>query len=383
MTLDPVSRLLLDEASLPRQRPDPPHRHPREGGDQAQQTPGPPTPEPLVLVIDDSALANHLHAGGHPVRAYCDDLRDERELTFAPLDALDETGLAGVTLVLLRLPKSLGMLEDYAQRVAAFAGSGVRLLAGGREKHLTRGMNEVLARSFGTVRASLGRQKSRALHASDPIPGSLSWPHTAQLDDLTLVSHAGAFAADRLDGGTRLLLQSLQQTLPSFPRGESRPADGDPADDGEGRADSVAALRAVDLGCGTGILATWLARQGRDVLAVDVSRAACASARETALANGVQVEVRRTDALVASPASVGLVVCNPPFHRGTTKDSTPGFELLRSAIPALSPDGELWTVFNSHLPYLLFLSSQVGPTRVVARDRHYTVTRSRRSAAAQ
>lgn len=365
MTLDPVSRLLLDEAGptassphAPAPRPAGntlPAGRPREGRDP-------------VLVLDDPALANHLHTAGHPVRAYCDDLRDERELAFTPLDALDEAGLAGTTLVLLRLPKSLGMLEDYAQRVAAFTASEVRFLAGGREKHLSRGMNEALGRSFGTVRASLGRQKSRVLHAAGPIPGDLSWPRTTSVDGLTLVSHAGAFAAGKLDGGTRLLLQSL------LPRPLPRST---PADDG---GHPVGPARAVDLGCGTGILATWLAQQGYHVLAVDVSRAACASARDTAAANGVRIEVHRADRLDVPPSSIDLVVCNPPFHRGTAKDSTPGFDLIRSAIPGLRPGGELITVFNSHLPYLPFLTGQVGPTRVAARDRHYTVARSRRAA---
>ncbi|MGC4155029.1 MAG: methyltransferase [Propionicimonas sp.] len=358
MTPDPVSHLLLDEAGLPA----PP-----------VSTASAPVPSPstgAILVIDDPALANHLRAAGHPVHAYCDDLRDERQLAAPPLDALDAASLAGIALVLLRLPKSLGMLEDYAQRVAAFAASGVRLLAGGREKHLTRGMNEVLGRSFGTVCASLGRQKSRVLHASSPAPGALSWPHRFELDDLTLVSYAGAFAADKLDGGTRLLLQSLRQRL--LPSQRSFPT---PADD-TGRPAGLA----VDLGCGTGILATWLAQRGHDVLAVDVSRAACASARDTAAANGVRVEVHRADRLDVPPSSIDLVVCNPPFHRGTTKDSTPGFDLIRSAIPGLRPGGELMTVFNSHLPYLPFLTGQVGPTRVVARDRHYTVAHSRRVA---
>lgn len=361
MTLDPVSRLLLDEAGLA--EADPLLAGPVRATTPVATTTTPPvgpveTTAPSVLVIDDPALANHLHATGHAVRAYCDDLRDERELTFPALSALDEDGLADVTLVLLRLPKSLGMLQDYAERVAAFATPQVRLLAGGREKHLTRGLNEVLGRSFGSVRASLGRQKSRVLHAAEPIPGELSWPHRTRLGGLTLVSHAGAFAADKLDGGTRLLLAALAGAEPV-----ARPTTGDP-------------LRAVDLGCGTGVLAAWLAGQGWDTLAIDVSRAACASASDTAAANHTRVEVRRADRLNEPPGSVDLVVCNPPFHRGTTKDSTPGFELIGSALAALAPGGELWLVFNSHLPYLPFLRAEIGPSRVMARDRHYTVTRS-------
>ena len=330
MRLEPVSALLLDEAAtLLAEAPDAP-----------------------VLVLDDPALAGHLHTTGRQVRAYCDDLRDELQLPFPGLDEIDEAALTGVRLVLLRLPKSLGLLEDYAERVARWAGHEVRLLAGGREKHLNRSMNLVLAASFGEVRASLGRQKSRVLIAAGPTPGPRSWPRTTVLADppLTVVSHAGVFAAARLDAGTRLLLGAL----PHEPFGDGW---------------------AADLGSGSGILAATLAGRGWSVRAVDVSRAACAATTDTAAANGVEVMVERADGLPPQPVDrLDLVVCNPPFHVGTAKDSTPGFDLVASALPHLATGGQVWTVFNSHLPYLQFLRGRIGPTRVVARDRDYTVT---------
>ncbi len=69
------------------------------------------------------------------------------------------------------------------------------------------------------------------------------------------------------------------------------------------------------------MLAVALARAGFDVLASDASAAAVASAAATASANGVadRVRVTRDDALSGvEPGSVDLVVCNPPFHQGTT-----------------------------------------------------------------
>lgn len=333
MELDPVAALLLDEADLP-----------ADGG--------------RVLVIDEPALAGTLRDRGIEVAAYCDDLLDERSLPGPALAVLDQSTLDGVDLVLMRLPKSLGMLQDYAERIAAWASPGVRVLAGGREKHLTRGMNEVLAASFGTVRASLGRQKSRVLHASEPSPGTRTWPRDAVFDELGLavVSHGGVFAAGKLDGGTRLLLSVLDRPDLALPR---------PG-------------RAVDLGSGSGILACRLAGLGYETVAVDVSRAAVDSTRDTAERNGLAVTAKRADGLAGEPpASFDLVVCNPPFHRGTTKDSTPGFALLGGAVPALAPGGQVLTVFNSHLPYLQFLRERIGRTSVVARDRLYTVTLSK------
>lgn len=331
--LDPVSRLILDEA-------------------------GPDLGRTLVLDDHEGALSAELIRRGVDVRVWCDDLRDERRLPIAALPSLGPATIAGVESVLLRLPKSLGALAEYVQQVAAWAAPTVRIVAGGRDKHLTTAMNEVLAGSFDRVWASRGRQKSRVLHAEGARPGPVTWPHTTRIAELglVLVSHGGVFAGDRLDGGTRLLIQALDGNSP--PRGR----------------------RAVDLGCGSGLIAAWLATRGHQVLAVDVSWAACRSAAATATANRVAVSVQRTDGLAgATPGSVDLVVCNPPFHRGGAKDSTPGFDLVRTAAPALSGGGELWTVFNSHLPYLAFLRAEVGPTRVVRRDRHYTVTRSVRT----
>jgi 16S rRNA (guanine1207-N2)-methyltransferase len=73
-------------------------------------------------------------------------------------------------------------------------------------------------------------------------------------------------------------------------------------------------------------------------------------------------------------AELDLVACNPPFHRGAAKDSSAAFAMVADAGRALRPGGELWLVFNSHLPYLPQAREQVGPTRVVVRDPSYMVT---------
>lgn len=219
-------------------------------------------------------------------------------------------------------------------------------------------MNEVLADSFDHVWAGLGRQKSRALHASGARPVTPSWPRESTVEvpggPLRLRSHGAAFAAGRLDDGTKLLLEALSR------------ADGGWRD-----------REALDLGCGTGILAGWLAREGAAVSAVDSSAAAVRSTIATAAANGLPVTVHRaTDLSFLADASLDVVVCNPPFHKGAAKDSTPAFQMIAGAARVLRPGGELWLVYNSHLPYLRALRRQLGETAIVRRNRHYTVTRS-------
>jgi SAM-dependent methyltransferase len=57
----------------------------------------------------------------------------------------------------------------------------------------------------------------------------------------------------------------------------------------------LAPSRAVDLGCGTGASAVWLAQQGFEVTAVDLSRCAIRSARRRAAPAGVDVDFRVGD----------------------------------------------------------------------------------------
>ena len=40
----------------------------------------------------------------------------------------------------------------------------------------------------------------------------------------------------------------------------------------------------------------------------------------------------------------------------------------------LRPGGQLWCVFNSHLPYRKELNTRLGRTQVAAQDPHFTVT---------
>lgn len=267
---------------------------------------------------------------------------------------LGEELLTGARVVVMQLPRSLAALDEIAGIVARFAHPEVVIISGGRLKHMSVTMNEMLGRHFNEVRASLGRQKSRAIIArgskviADRFPQKEFHPDL----DLWVCAHGAAFAGTKLDIGTRYLLDFLPQM----------------------KAD---AETAVDLGCGTGILASALAisRPELAILATDESSAAVASARATAEANGLDFAVVRDDGASSQPdACVDLVVLNPPFHVGSTVHTGLALKLFDEASRILKPGGELWTVFNSHLTYRPALSRIVGFTRQVARGPKFSVT---------
>ncbi|MET1052152.1 MAG: methyltransferase [Mycetocola sp.] len=324
-----------------------------------------------VVVIGDRYGALTLGAaayGATGIRTHQDGLSGERALaanaaslsgagTFTNVD-LDAGGLAGARVVLLQLPRSLDALAEIADLVARNAADGVVVFAGGRIKHMTPAMNEVLATRFGSVTASLARQKSRVVIARNPVrpSGESAWPARRFHADLGLwvCAHGAAFAGTSIDLGTRFLLGFL---------------DGLPDDDGD----------AIDLGCGTGVIASAVARArpAIRVTATDQSAAAVASARETVAANAVadRVSVVRDDGLSGwTDASAGLILLNPPFHVGATVHAGIAVKLFEDAARVLRPGGELWTVWNSHLGYRPTLERLIGPTRQLGRNSRFTVT---------
>ena len=328
-----------------------------------------------VVVIEDRygalTLGAAALAGARGIRVHQDVLSGELALTLNAADAgladsyrsliLGEELLTNARVVLIQLPRSLAALDEFADAIRRFAAPDVVVIAGGRIKHMTPTMNAVLRRHFGELQVSSARQKSRVLRAAAPIasatqPTVSTWPNSVEHADLglTICAHGAAFAGATVDIGTRYLLEFLDRM-------------------------KTDARSAIDLGCGTGVLAATLARRrpALRVTATDQSAAAVASARATMVANALadRVTVVRDDALQSQPdASAELIVLNPPFHIGSSVHAGIALKLFEDAGRVLQPGGELWSVWNTHLGYRPALTRLVGPTHQVGRNAKFTVT---------
>ncbi|WP_328917037.1 MULTISPECIES: methyltransferase [unclassified Streptomyces] len=271
-----------------------------------------------------------------------------------------------IDVLLVRVPKSLGLLEDQLHRLAPAMHAGTVVIGAGMVTEIHTSTLRLFERIVGPTRTSLAVRKARLILCTpDPaLPRTPSpWPLRYELPDgigplsgRTVTNHAGVFCADRLDVGTRFLLQHL------------------PARQGPDRV--------IDLGCGNGVVGTAaaVANPGSDVLFIDESHQAVASAEATFRANAdpaARAEFQVADALTAiSAGSADLVLNNPPFHSHRATTDATARRMFTTARAALRPGGELWVVGNRHLSYHVMLRRIFGGCEVVASDPKFVVLRA-------
>lgn len=252
-------------------------------------------------------------------------------VTFVPAS---EATSGPFDLVLIRVPKTLALLEEQLIRLHGQLAPGARVIAAGMLKHLPRAAGDLLERHIGPVQASLAVKKARLLTAMPEARPAVASPYPSRyrLDapPLTLVNHANVFCREGLDIGTRAFLPHLPQDL--------------------GQA------RVADLGCGNGVLALAcaLANPEAQFTLVDESYMAVQSAREnwTAAFGERPVAIRAADGLADQPPqSLDLILCNPPFHQQQVVGDFLAWRMFQQARAALTEQGELWLVGNRHLGY--------------------------------
>ncbi|MFP4263542.1 MAG: methyltransferase [Halomonas sp.] len=264
--------------------------------------------------------------------------------------------------VVLFWPKSHALGEWWLLWLCATLPEGTPLeLVGENQGGIRRVLKVLAALGLGCRKRDSARRCSlfETRLARVGIDPEAAWtPFEADLGDerLTLVSHPGVFGHGKLDDGTRLLIETLSEA---------------------GRAPGGLAGEVLDLGCGDGILAAWLARRGARVTAVDVNTFAVEATRRSLAANELTGEAQESDVYSAlGERTFDAIVSNPPFHQERAIDYGPAARLIEAAPAHLRPGGALVIVANAFLPYPDRLERAFGGFEILADDRRFRVYRA-------
>ena len=111
----------------------------------------------------------------------------------------------------------------------------------------------------------------------------------------------------------------------------------------------ISGSRALDLGCGEGADAIWLAEHGWTVVGVDISETALERAREAARTRGVadRIEFRQLDLARGVPDGPFDLVSAQFLHSPVEMDRPP---ILRQVARTLAPGGTLLIVDHAAAP---------------------------------
>lgn len=326
------------------------------------------------VVVDDAsgALAVVLAGAGDPVVAWS----DSQVTALATAENLERNRLpeAAVEMVastatpsgpfdgaIVKIPRAKAHLDDLLRRLRGQLAPDAVVIGAGMTKAVHQSTIDAFESHLGPTPTTRARKKARLLlpevdpalpTSTDPSPALHHWTGP---EGHTVAALPNVFSSTGLDAGTRLLLEHLP--------------------------DLVAVERAVDLGCGTGVVAASLATRSPEieVICCDESHQAVASARATV--GGVTDRGRFlvTDVLDGvDDQSVDLVVVNPPFHAGGARTSSVAKQMFVEARRVLRPGGELRVVGNRHLPHHVMVKRVFGAADVVASNPQFVVLSARR-----
>lgn len=262
-------------------------------------------------------------------------------------------------VVLIKLPKSLQMLEYQLIKLRSVIDEKTLIIAGGMVKHWTSSAQDLFQKIIGRSYTTKAVKKARLLYSTlNSDRADHDFTNTVVMDNelqLVLSHEANVYGQKKLDVGARLIISIFDQ-LPNAPR-------------------------IVDLACGNGVLGIMALRQQpqASVSFLDESYMAVKSAQENVKKN-IQVDDHKSTFIVSdgfdqanSTDAVDLILCNPPFHQEHTITDLIAWKLFSQSYSRLKKGGELWVVGNRHLNYHVKLKRLFKHTRLAISNKKFTV----------
>ena len=120
-------------------------------------------------------------------------------------------------IVIIKIPKTLSMLEDELFRIRNHCNENTVILAGSMTKHIHTSTMKLFEHIIGETKSTLARKKARLITSkfdpslnagSSPYPGQ----YTNDITNETYLNHANVFSREKLDIGSRFMLQHIPES---------------------------------------------------------------------------------------------------------------------------------------------------------------------------
>jgi len=316
-----------------------------------------------ILVINDQFGALSCGLKDYNVTSYTDSYVSSRGILLnsvdhiTPLNNLEN--LSGLyDFVLMQIPKNMSYLEDILIHLTNHMSSHSKLVCGSMVKHLAPTSFDLINKYIGPTSTSLAVKKARLIFATfekDKVQNI--YPQNVQMDgfEKIFINHSNLFSREKLDIGTRFFLEHI-------PKGDFS---------------SI-----LDLGCANGIIGIKAKELNPKSIIhySDESFMAILSAKEN-YQNHFQDEpvLHWTNCFEEGPKdSLDLVLCNPPFHQGTTIGDFIASQMFKDSLKALRKGGLIRVIGNSHLGYQVKLKQIFGNSTIVATNNKFMIVDARK-----
>lgn len=314
--------------------------------------------EILLINPPRDACFRQLERSGRKVHVFTQDFGDfcwfKTSGAEAEFGAIPDPGPQIESIVLVQ-PRERERLCMMLHALAANMPVAARLWLAGEIRSGIKSSKKHLDLHFETVnRMDYARHcvlfEASGPHKASPFDLSAyvkSWAIEARIGKIEVKSLPGTFAHGRLDQGTRLLLETLQEQEP--------------------------AGRILDFACGNGIIGLFLLNlnSGIDLTLLDSSALAIESTRRTLHANRRTATVLASDGLGEVTETYDWIISNPPFHRGIDNDLEIAGNFFSEAGKFLTKTGKILLVCNHHLPYAAWLKSSFTQVEIIKANREF------------
>ncbi len=283
-------------------------------------------------------------------------------------------------LVLLKIPKTLSLLEDQLCRLKPHIHPHTIIVGAAMSKHIHTSTLKLFEKIIGTTTTSRASKKARLIYAQNDQKDTVTSPYPKTIKDaasgIALKNFANVFANDHLDIGTRFFLDTIKKYFNQRERYTKQPPN------------------IIDLGCGNGIIGIT-AKQllpNANICFTDESYAAVASAKmnyaDTIIAKNNEDAAEYNDAaFIASNCldqfkgyTPDLILCNPPFHQAHAVGDHIAWRMFTQSHQKLQPNGELWVIGNRHLAYHIKLKKCFGHCQTIASNKKFVVLVAKKNA---